>query len=500
MTVVNTNVGALNAANSMIKNQRAMDDAMARLSSGLRINTAADDAAGVSIAQTMESQIRGLNQAIRNAGDAQNLIDTVEGAQNELVGVLQRLREIAVQSSSDTNNNVDRVFLKSEATQLIQEIDRIRNQTEWNGMSVLNGLFDSKSFQIGMDQHDTVNVDIKDVGASAIGAYVVTGSGMVNQSASAGSNGIAGNDITVRGHIGTKTLDVAAANDAKDVVDLFNAVTKDTGVSAKAVTHARFGNVSSDTSISIKIGQQGNPSSLTTVTATVTTTDLTNLRDAINAASGDTGVTASLLDGSAAALLLKEADGNDIVLGDFDTSVSSATATVNAYNFTASGTSTGAATNLTLTDGSATDSATVSGEIKVLSDKHFNLGVTAAEYFGGSGATATTYNSSLSTVGNINIGTQSGASQALDVLDVAISMVNDQRANLGAISNRLTSTMDNLSNVVENTSSSQSHIQDANFASETSKLTKAQILNQAATSMLAQANASKQTVLALLQQ
>ena len=117
MTVVNTNVGALNAANSMIKNQRAMDDAMARLSSGLRINTAADDAAGVSIAQTMESQIRGLNQAIRNAGDAQNLIDTVEGAQSELVGVLQRLREIAVQSSSDTNNNVDRVFLKSEATQ-----------------------------------------------------------------------------------------------------------------------------------------------------------------------------------------------------------------------------------------------------------------------------------------------------------------------------------------------------------------------------------------------
>ena len=137
-----------------------------------------------------------------------------------------------------------------------------------------------------------------------------------------------------------------------------------------------------------------------------------------------------------------------------------------------------------MTDGSATDSATVSGEIKVLSDKHFNLGVTAAQYFGGSAATATTYNSSLSTVGNINIGTQSGASQALDVLDVAISMVNDQRANLGAISNRLTSTMDNLSNVVENTSSSQSHIQDANFAAETSKLTKAQILNQAATSML----------------
>ena len=231
---------------------------------------------------------------------------------------------------------------------------------------------------------------------------------------------------------------------------------------------------------------------------------MTNLRDALNAVSGDTGVTASFLNGSAAALLLEEADGNDIVLADLVTGGGGAgttqTMTLNAFNFTASGTSTGAATNLTLTSESTLDSGTVSGEIKLTSVEHFNIGVTAAEYFGGSGATATVYNSSLSTVGNIDLGTQTLASQALDVIDTAISKVNKQRATLGAISNRLDNTINNLSNVVENTKSSQSHIQDADFAAETSKLTKAQILNQAATSMLAQANASKQTVLALLQQ
>ena len=499
MTSVNTNIGAINAAFNMTKNTKAMENAMARLSSGLRVNTAADDSAGVSIAQTMEAQIRGLSQAIRNADDAQNLIDTVEGAQIELVTILQRLRELAVQSSNDTNSDVDRTFIKSEATQMLQEIDRIRNQTEWNGMLVLDGNFDSKSIQVGMNQHDTINVDVADVSSSAIGAYVVTGSGQMNGSASAGTNGLAGNDITVRGYLGTKTLDVAAGNDAKDVVDLINGSSDEYGVTAKAVTHLKFGDVSNDGTVTLKIGQNGSSSSLTTVTGTVTTTDLSNLRDAINAVSGDTGVTASNLDGSNANLLLKDADGNDIVLGDFTHSTTSATADVNAYNFTASGTATGSATNTVLQDTTVLDSVTVSGEIKATSHKFFNIGTTAAEYFGGSNATATTYTGALSTVGNINLGTQSGASQAIDVLDIAINLVNDQRANLGGISNRLDNTISNLSNVVENTKESQSHIQDADFAAETSALTKAQILNQAATSMLAQANASKQTVLALLQ-
>ena len=499
MTTVNTNIGAINAAFNMTKNTKAMTDAMARLSSGLRVNTAADDSAGVSIAQTMEAQIRGLSQAIRNADDAQNLIDTVEGAQIELVSVLQRLRELAVQSSNDTNSDTDRTFIKSEATQLLQEINRISGKTEWNGMNVLDGSFDSKVMHVGMNQHDTINVDVAEVSSSKIGAYVVTGSGRLNSSAAAGTNGIAGGDITVRGHLGTKALDVAALDDAKEVVTLINDNASSYGVSAKAVTHMRFGDNTVDGTITLKIGQNGSVSSLSTVSGTVTTSDLTNLRDAINAVSGDTGVTAGLLDGSKATLLLKDADGDDIVIGDYSHSNASATADVNAYNFTGTATATGQGANLVLKDTLAIDSVTVSGEIKVTSNKFFNIGTAAAEYFGGSGATATTYTGSLSTVGNINLGTQTGASQAIDVLDVAINMVNDQRASLGAISNRLDNTINNLSNIVENTKESQSHIQDADFAAETSALTKAQILNQAATSMLAQANASKQTVLALLQ-
>ena len=161
----------------MLKNQKAMEDAMARLSSGLRLNTTADDAAGVSISERMEAQIRGLSMAIRNSEDAQNLIDTVEGAHVEINASLQRLRELAVQSSNDTNSGVDRSFLKAEATQLISEIDRIVDQTEWNGMKVLNGVFDSKQFQVGIDQTQDIVVDVADVSASSIGTHIVNGVG-----------------------------------------------------------------------------------------------------------------------------------------------------------------------------------------------------------------------------------------------------------------------------------------------------------------------------------
>ena len=141
MTVVNTNVAALAAQTSMMKNTRELEDAMAKLSSGQRINTAADDAAGMSIAERLDSQIRGLSQAIRNAQDGQNLIDTVEGASGEIVVALQRLRELAVQSSTDTNSAVDRGFINKEAQNLIAEINRIGSNTQWNGMNVLDGSF-----------------------------------------------------------------------------------------------------------------------------------------------------------------------------------------------------------------------------------------------------------------------------------------------------------------------------------------------------------------------
>ena len=147
MTVVNTNVAALSAQASMMKNTRELEDAMAKLSSGHRINTAADDAAGMSISERLDSQIKGLSQAIRNSQDGQNLIDTVEGASSEIVVALQRLRELAVQASNDTNSAVDRGFINREAQQLISEINRIGSTTQWNGMNVLDGTFANKVIQ-----------------------------------------------------------------------------------------------------------------------------------------------------------------------------------------------------------------------------------------------------------------------------------------------------------------------------------------------------------------
>ena len=499
MTSVNTNVGALNAQANMLKNQKAMEDAMARLSSGLRLNTAADDAAGVSISERMEAQIRGLSMAIRNSEDAQNLIDTVEGAHVEINASLQRLRELAVQSSNDTNSGVDRSFLKAEATQLISEIDRIVDQTEWNGMKVLNGVFDSKQFQVGIDQTQDIVVDVADVSASSIGTHIVNGVGQGTAAAAAAAANGLDDSLTLNGFLGSKSINTDANASANAIATQINAEVENTGIDAKAVSHAVIASVSAAGIVGITIGEDGSTTSAQTVTATVTTTDLSNLRDAINAVSGATGVTAGSLAGSQSSLLLKDADGHDIVLSNYtNTGAATATVTVQGYNFLGTAAATGEdATTLTET---TTDSVTVAGNLKLTSPEVFEVTATAAKMFGGSGSSATSFNSSLSNVGAINIGTVTGAEQAIDVIDGAINKINEQRSYLGAISNRLDKTINNLTNIVENTSESRSHINDADFAAETTKLTKAQILNQAATSMLAQANASKQSLLALLQQ
>jgi len=504
MTIVNTNIAALSAQSSMYKNTKEMESAMAKLSSGLRINNAADDAAGLSISQRLESQATGLSQAIRNAEDAQNMIDTIEGAHAEIVNSLQRLRELAVQSANSTNSAVDRSFINKEASQLLTEINRISTNTEWNGMVVMDGSFDDKNIQTGANVNQVITVDVSDTQASNIGSYVIRGA--ASNSAEAGApaaNAISASSTVIAGFAGTKTITTAADDTAKEFVDDVNAVSDNTGVSAKAVTRAILQSLSAAGSVTIAIGKQGavgtGTATQSTVTATISdVTDLTALRDAINEVAGGTGVVATLFEGDTSKVLLTDHDGDDIVLGDFNHSTGSATINSQAYNF--HGVSAASASTLeTLVQGGS-DSATVHGEVVLSSNQAFAItGSAQGEFFGGSGSTTAAFQSSLEKVGDIDLGTMVGAQKALDVIDGAIDNINNQRADLGAISNRLDKTINNLTNVVENTQASKSHIQDANFASETSKLTKAQILNQAATSMLAQANASKQTVLALLQ-
>ena len=498
MTVVNTNVAALAAQTSMMKNTREMENAMAKLSSGLRINTASDDAAGLSIADRLDSQVRGLSQAIRNAEDGQNLIDTVEGASGEAVAILQRLRELAVQYSTGTNSGIDRGFINKEAQQLIGEMDRIASNTEWNGMTVLDGSFVNKKIQTGANASQDIVLGINDMKSTAIGNHVIRGVAANSDAATeAADNGLSAGNYVIAGFAGTKTFAVAANDSAREFRDDVNNVSDITGVTAVSASHALIKTLNAAGTVSINIGKNGTVGtgvlSAVTVNATIAdNSDLTALRDAINNESGSTGVTASFYEGKINEILLTDADGDDIVLGDFTHTTTGSTITAQAMDFY--GVSTSAASAITLTD-NGSDSTTIRGMVLLSSSESFgSLVHEDGELFSGTEAS-----SSLEKLGDIDLGSEANAKKAIAVIDAAIDMVNNQRSKLGAISNRLDNVVNNLTNVVENTQASQSQIRDANFAEETSKLTKAQILNQAATSMLAQANASKQTVLALLQ-
>ena len=507
MTIVNTNVAALSAQSSMMKNAKEMESAMAKLSSGHRVNTAADDAAGLSISERMEMQVRGLSQAIRNSEDAQNMIDSIEGASAEIVTSLQRLKELAIQAASTTNTATDRGFIQQEAGQLLQEIDRIAGETSWNGQKVLNGRFDGKDVQVGVNAGENIQVGVSSQMANDIGNYVLKGDAIDTAAATAAaSNGRAGGSVRVAGFAGDATFTSQAGDSARLHAEDINSISHLTGVTAKAATHAHVKSLGAAGTVELRIGNRDeagvpvggsggdNVASFTTVTAVIEDeNDLRALRDAINNASESTGVTASLFAGQRNELLLTDSDRDDIVLSEFDHTTGSAKVEVRAYNF--HGQSSTSSSAITTLEQGASNASTIMGNVELSSSQAFKIVSAAADYFGA----GTTQYATFSAVGDIDLSTKIGAEKALDAIESAINMVNTERAQLGATANRLDKTINNLTTIVENTAASKSHIKDADFAAETSKLTKAQILNQAATSMLAQANASKQTVLALLQ-
>lgn len=500
MASVNTNVGAMVAQNNMSKQTREMEQAMERLSSGLRLNSAADDAAGVSISERMNAQIKGLTQAIRNSNDAQNLIDTVEGANQEVVNILQRLRELAVQSANDTMSGLDRTFLKDEATALIAEIDRIKDTTAYNGTKVLDGTFTSKIFQVGFLKDEEIAVSVNSVASSAIGTFELK-SDATSYVVTDGASDVTTTALTVDGYLGSKATSIASGSSAKTMAAAITANFADTGVQATAVTYALVNNLSDAGTVNFTLTTDDGSAAI--VSNNASTGDLTNLRDAINAKAAVTGVTATFASGSQAGIVLKHSTGADIDIINI-TGVSNA-ATIDVHSLDNDGVTERDAGPASTAMNGANDVMT-NGTMSLTSTKAFTVsgdGSADAGFFntnhGYSGATDAGGTAAISNVASIDIGTQTGAESAIAVLDGAIDQINQIRSDLGAVSNRLDKTVNNLSNIVENTTASRSNINDADFAAETSALTKAQILNQAATSMLAQANASKQNILALLQ-
>lgn len=495
MTTINTNIGALSAQATMTRVNMETSTSMERLSSGLRINSAADDAAGMAISEKMTAQIKGLSQAVRNATDGKNLVDTTEGAHVEISNMLQRLRELSVQSANDTNTASDRNNLAAEGTQLITEINRVAKDTTFNGMKILDGSFTGKQLQIGADAGQVMNIDVDSAAATDIGAHTVsTEVNAFGGTAAAGSavSEIAGGaTLTVTGHAGSAAITTTASQSAESLANEINSSSASTGVEATAVSKAKLSGFSASSTVTFEI----NGTSIGNVNIS-DTNDLRGLRDAINTQAGQTGVTATMGE-SNGEIVLTDSSGANIELTGYDTGVNDTTMTVTALEsdgVTAAGT---AAVTLTDTT-SAVTSAVITGQVEMTSTKGFSVGTDNAATDGTRHLGATANSSALDSVASIDLTTASGASKAIKTIDVALQKINQSRSDLGAVSNRLDSTISNLTNITVNVEAARSGIRDADFAQESTSLARGKILSQAATAMLAQANSSQQNVMQLL--
>nr|WP_027897792.1 flagellin [Pseudomonas thermotolerans] len=487
---VNTNVASLNTQRNLNASSSSLNNSLQRLSTGLRINSAKDDAAGLQISNRLTSQINGLSVAVRNANDGISLAQTAEGALQQSTNIMQRMRDLALQSANGSNSGTERAALQQEVSALQQELNRIADTTSFGGRKILDGTFGSQSFQVGANAFETINVTLSSFRADDMGAYqrslnAATGAATVDQlgSAEAGAtaNGVTA-DLTIQG---LKSETVAVSGSAKAVADKINTVAGSTGVTADARTVVGL-SVSADDTYEFTL-TGSNTSSPVTIRATVANGDLNELARTINSESGKTGITATV-DGSEIKLVSE--NGDDIVIDAFKAEDPASEMTLQVYDY--SGENALTAATATLDDTNVTARAV--GTVELSSAKSFTTKASADTLEGNQ----TVNVSALNDVSNIDISTQIGSQKALEVLDKALSFVDSARAELGAVQNRFDNTIANLQNIAENASAARSRIQDTDFAAETANLTKNQVLQQAGTAILAQANQLPQAVLSLL--
>jgi len=492
MAVINTNIASLNAQRNLMRSEGDLQTSLQRLSSGLRINSAKDDAAGLAIADRMTSQIRGLNQAVRNANDGISLSQTAEGALAESSNILQRMRELAIQSANDTNSASDRANLQKEVSQLQSELNRIADTTTFNSKKILDGSFTAAKFHVGANANETISVSIGGARATDMGAYQVSsqtnvGGALTAAADATGGNNVAAQTLTVSG-LAASNVTVNADDAASDIATAVNAASGTTGVTATATTSAVIDGLSLAGTVSFTLSSSnsgGTVGSAVSISAAITTTDYSALATAINDVSATTGISAELA-ADGASITLTNANGDDINVVDFVHS-GDAAETLDVAGVTLTGPTGGTPT--------ATDSLVVGGSLTFESNSSFVVSTDT----GTTVLTGASVNSSLSSVADITVSTQADSNSALSVIDNALAFIASQRADLGAVQNRLESTISNLSSISENVSAARSRIQDADFAAETANLTRNQILQQAGTAMLAQANTLPQSVLSLLQ-
>ncbi|AKU24278.1 flagellin [Massilia sp. NR 4-1] len=492
-SVINTNIASLNSQRNLNGSQSALNTSLQRLSSGLRINSAKDDAAGLAISDRMTSQIRGMTQAARNANDGVSLAQTAEGALSSSGDILQRIRELAVQSSNATNSASDRQALQTEVGQLASELNRIAQTTSFNGQALLDGTMGTANFQVGADANQLISASGANFLTSTYGDNRIDND---QQQAQAATRVTAAATVTVAGARGSQAYTTTATDTAKTIADGINKLTSQTGVTAAARTDMNLSlgsesysftlagdNTSSPVTISFTVGNTGG--------ATPNATDLAGGINAINAQSAKTGITAQY-DQKNGGIKLSHATGADIVLTNGaagNTKLDTSTYQKDNLNLVATPFAANGAAGVSTANGRVTFDSEASFAV---TDSGSGLGLGAAA------AATTVQGSSLKSVASIDVTTFDNAQLALKIADAALANVNSQRAAYGALQSRFASTISNLNTTTENLSGSRSRILDTDFAAETASLTRGQILQQAGTAMLAQANSLPNGVLSLL--
>ncbi|MCG9064510.1 flagellin [Laribacter hongkongensis] len=494
MLGINTNVTSLTAQRNLSGTTSSMQTTLQRLSSGLRINSAKDDAAGLAISERMTAQVRGLDQARRNANDGISLSQTAESGMASASEMLQRMRELAVQAANDTNTADDRKAMQAEVTQLKQELNRLVDTTQFNGKNVLDGSLNNAQFQVGANAQQTIGVSIGSIRGDKLGNYQATvqgstgsaGLGQAVVGTTAGTppgNGVVGSagGFTISGQGQTKSIDIGTNASAKDLAAAINGLSSNTGVKADATTTATLSRITGGT---VTFDLTGDNASAVKISATVSG-GLKSLVDALNDQSASTGISAKLNDAGEVELTSKS--GADIKIASYTNSAAGTNDTMTIKG-AAGGTS-------NIVEGGTGNSATISGTLSLNSSTAFTLSGTGTSVLAQGTAGAS---SGLQSIDSLDIGTTAGANSALKMLDAALSTVNSRRADLGALQNRFSNTISSLQSTSENLSASRSRILDADFANETANLSRNQVLQQAGTAMLAQANQSPQIALQLL--
>ncbi|MBK5935438.1 flagellin [Halorhodospira halophila] len=465
--VINTNIASLTGQRHLSSSQAEQQQALERLSSGQRINSAADDAAGLAISERFTSQIGGMNQAERNANDGISYAQTAEGAMEEMGNLLQRVRELAVQSANDTNTAEDRQALEAEVQQAVQEIDRIAANTQFNNQNILDGSLDELVFQVGANRAQSINTSGMDVRGHNLGAEIAQGQAVQRALDEDGNY----SDLDLEGSITLNGLDVdvSGSRSVSDAMDAINAQSRATGVTAFRADRA--------TTEAFEFSEGGGSLEINGTTISVgEEAGVGEFVDEVNAASGDTGVRAEMA-GENEVRFVSESDfriepGDDSPLEGLD--LGDGESAMRFERGIQLSTDLGARLDVS-GDGDARDALGL-GEGDMEMSRHRVSGPDA-----------------------LSVATRTDADDAIRTVDFALGQINDARADLGAVQNRFEATTSNLQNVSENMEASRSRILDADFAAETAAMTRAQVLQQAGTSVLAQANEAPQNVLTLLQ-